>query len=260
MAGVLIQNKQSLNQNYMINISRLCILLFLLCANFQIHAQKNACDEIHLNYDKYYYFNIAYQFLQADISFIATGNSCLMPGFSKFKVIKPENEQYVIKFIDTLTDQLFLVDKSIFNCNVIEVSKRYFSFSVTTLPIKIRAFPNSFFDWELNKNLGVGIGYYTPWEGNENLSIGVLLNAGTSGIQIDSFSTMGITNDIINTDVLTISLGICFLFSRNFQLGIMGGYDMLSTRYENLNWVYDRCPWIGFGMGYSFVNILEQKI
>lgn len=257
MAGVLILIQPELK---MVIVIRTFILSSLLCTFIHIHAETNACDEIRLNYDKYYYFDIAYQFLQVDISLIPTGSSALMPGYSKFKVIKPENEKYVIKFIDTLEDQLFIADKSIFNCNAKEVSKRYFSFSVTTLPIKIRAFPDAFFDWEINKNLGVGIGYYAPWEGNENLSIGVLLNAGTSGIQIDSFSTMGYTNDIINTDVLTISLGICFLFSRNFQLGIMGGYDMISTRYENLNWVYDRCPWFGFGMGYSFVNILEQKI
>ncbi len=241
---------------------RILIPLFFVLQTLtgKINAQTTLCDEMHVNYEKYYYFNVSFQYLQADINFQPATTYTVLPGYCKFKVLKPQNAQYIIKFIDTLTDHLFLLDKVIFDCNAIEVSKRYFSFSVTTLPIKVRAFPQSFFDWELNKNLGVGLGYYAPWEGNENLSIGVLLNAGTIGVQIDSFSTMGLTNDLINTDVLTISLGICFLFSRNFQLGIMGGYDMLSTRYQDLHWVYDRCPWVGFGMGYSFVNILERKL
>lgn len=237
-------------------------IAFFICHIFILSGMlaQDSCEEIRVNYEKFYYFNTACHFIQSDLSCQPSELLILLPGFTKFKLIKPVNGKYAVKFIDTLTDKIFLIDKVIFDCNALEVSKRYFSFSVTTLPIKLRAFPKSFFDWELNKSLGVGIGYYTPWEGNENLSIGVLLNAGTSGIQMDSFSTMGATTDIINTDVLTISLGICFLFSKNFQLGVMGGYDMVSTRFDDLNWVYDRCPWVGFGLGYSFVNVLEQKL
>jgi len=234
----------------------------LLLYTSSLYAQQDAfaCQPVKVGFDKYYYFTVAYNFARTDILFSPLETFCPMPGYKKFKVIKPNGEDYVIKFIDTLTDQLFFVSKTIFDCNANACSARYFSFSVTTLPIKVRAFPKDFFDWELNKNLGVGIGYYAPWAANENLSLGVLLNAGTSGIMIDSFSTQGITNDLITTDVLTVSLGICLLFSKNFQLGVMGGYDLTSTRYEKYHWVYDKCPWIGFGMGYSFVNVLEKDI
>lgn len=180
--------------------------------------------------------------------------------FKKFKVVDVLENSYIILFIDTLENFSFFLDKHIFNCNAIPVTARYFAFSVTTLPVKVRAFPQDSFDWEVNKNLGAGIGYYGSWNRATNISVGVLFNAAASGIVLDSFSTNGYTDKFISTDVLTVGMGICFIFSRNFQISLMGGSDFISDRFKEYNWIYNKYPWFGFGIGYSIISILEQEI
>ncbi|MFN0275728.1 MAG: hypothetical protein ACKVPJ_08285 [Chitinophagales bacterium] len=235
-----------------------CALYMLCCNTNSAQNIQYACDAVNVDYTKFYYLAISYNFKLIPDNYSEGIDSVYIPAYKKFKVFNPDGEKYVVKFADTLQHYSFTIDKNIFDCNAIVTNARYFSFSLITLPIKIRAFPKYYFDWEVNKNLGAGFGYYGPWNRSPNISLGILFNAGASSVLIDSFSTYGLTNDFLTVDVLSLAVGTCFIFGRNFQIGVVGGFDFMSSRFHDLFWVYNKYPWFGFGVGYTFITILDQ--
>ncbi|MBC8047908.1 MAG: hypothetical protein H7Y00_14010, partial [Fimbriimonadaceae bacterium] len=116
-----------------------------ICFSQDVHFQ---CPSVEIDYDKLYYFVINYAFEKTEEGYVTSDDTAQIPPYKKFKVIKPHGSYYVVKFIDTLQQDEFFVGKEIFDCNAIAAHARYFSFSVTTLPIKVRAFPKKYFDWE----------------------------------------------------------------------------------------------------------------
>ena len=232
-----------------------CVLLFSFLP-ILIFSQRVSydCPSQHVQNNRSYFFAFQYDFLQLFDDEIA-GYVSIFP-HEKFIVIGTQEDYYRIKFRDTLQESIFLVEIQTFNCNALVADAGYFSVSITTLPVKLRAFPKSFFDWEVNKSLGIGIGYFSHLRRKENVATGLLLNAGAASIVIDSFSTRGNMKRQLTADVLTVSLGICFMVTRNFQIGFLFGMDMISNRYSSYEWVYNKTPWFGFGIGYSFVNML----
>jgi len=60
--------------------------------------------------------------------------------------------------------------------------------------------------------------------------------------------------DVLNPTALTFTLGITMNLAKNINVGSYYGWDFLSTADQKTNWIYNKKPWLGFGVNISFNN------
>lgn len=118
-----------------------------------------------------------------------------------------------------------------------------------TIPFKLRI---DDFDFEQNINFGMNIGFQfrfnrkieNRWLYEPAFGIGLsTINLNTKNSEVNENRTAG---------AFTTSTGIILHFDKNINLGVFYGLDFLSNNDKEINWKYDRKPWLGLGINVGF--------
>lgn len=123
------------------------------------------------------------------------------------------------------------------------------SSGIVVLPVKARNAPK----YTYSKDLSLGLSGGGRWRiSHRNPTyLNFLLNVGISSVQVDSVSSNGRVKQPSDRAALTTALGLV-LENHSFQFGFFYGWDRLSANdATNSGWIYDRKPWISFGIGYQ---------
>ncbi len=124
-----------------------------------------------------------------------------------------------------------------------------------TIPFKIRI---SDFDFEQNINFGMNIGFQFRF--NKKIddrwlyepSIGI----GLSSINLNNKNS-NVTEER-TASAFSTSFGLILHFDKNINLGIFSGLDLLGNNDKEVNWKYDKKPWLGIGINIGF-SLSEGK-
>lgn len=126
-----------------------------------------------------------------------------------------------------------------------------------TIPFKLRI---NDFDFEQNINLGMNIGFQfrfsqmidNRWIYEPTIGIGL------SSINLNHKNSSVLENEDRTASALSLSSGLIIHFDSAINLGIFYGYDFLSNNDKEMNWKYNRKPWLGIGLNIGF-SISESK-
>ncbi|WP_159090563.1 hypothetical protein [Aquimarina aquimarini] len=124
-----------------------------------------------------------------------------------------------------------------------------------TIPFKIRI---DDFDFEQNINFGMNIGFQFRF--NKKIedrwlyepSIGI----GLSSINLNNKNSN--VNEERTASAFSTSLGLILHFDKNINLGLFSGIDFLGNNDAEVNWKYDKKPWLGIGINIGF-SLSESK-
>jgi hypothetical protein len=123
------------------------------------------------------------------------------------------------------------------------------SSGLVVLPVKVRnALVRTY-----SKDLSLGLSGGGKWRiSHRNPTyLNLLLNVGISSVSLDSVSTGGRIKQPSDRATLTTAIGLVFE-NHSFQFGFFYGWDRLSANdAANSNWIYNRKPWLSFGIGYQ---------
>lgn len=104
-----------------------------------------------------------------------------------------------------------------------------------------------------SKDLSLGLSGGGKWRiSHRNPTyLNLLLNVGISSVSLDSVSTGGRIKQPSDRATLTTAIGLVFE-NHSFQFGFFYGWDRLSANdATNSKWIYNRKPWLSFGIGYQ---------
>lgn len=147
-----------------------------------------------------------------------------------------------------------------------KVRKVRFTYGAMTLPIKLRFkekiivdklnVKTNLIEKELDSigidfvqdiQLGASFGWRYHPTGNPNWGFNFLGSLGIIAIDVDEVTTNGKYNLATDPMGITTSAGISLQY-KTFQIGLSLGWDFL-TRELSKNWVYQKKPWLGIGVG-----------
>ncbi|MCA0231321.1 MAG: hypothetical protein LCH91_12700 [Bacteroidetes bacterium] len=126
------------------------------------------------------------------------------------------------------------------------------SSGLVVLPVKARNAPLRTY----SKDLSLGLSGGGKWRiSHRNPTyLNLLLNVGISSVSLDSVSTGGRIKQPSDRATLTTAIGLVFE-NHSFQFGFFYGWDRLSANdATSSKWIYDRKPWLSFGIGYQLFS------
>lgn len=159
---------------------------------------------------------------------------------------------------DTIDLKTHTITKSIFN-NSTTRHHFYHRFKnikagMFTVPFKLRL---DDFDFEQNVNLGMSLSfrfrmnrhYDNDWLISPTLGIGistVKLNAKNSNLEANS------DDNNRTASALSLSAGILVELKENINLSLQYGFDLLGNDDKEIEWKYNKKPWLGVGISVGF--------
>jgi len=125
-----------------------------------------------------------------------------------------------------------------------------------SIPFRIRNLGGSNFDVEtslsLQTNLVIGFGSKYKEYSSVNFSLGI----GLTAINItQENSSITEPEDEQTASALTTSLGIVYNFKNRVNVGAFVGWDTLSGKDRNVNWIYNKETWVGLGINIKFEQV-----
>ncbi|WP_025667696.1 hypothetical protein [Aquimarina megaterium] len=124
-----------------------------------------------------------------------------------------------------------------------------------TIPFKIRI---SDFDFEQNINFGMNIGFQFRF--NKKIEDRWLYEP-SIGIGLSSINLSNKNSDVTEertASAFSTSFGLILHFDKNINLGIFSGLDFLGNNDKEVNWKYNKKPWLGIGINIGF-SLSEGK-
>ncbi|MCJ0743077.1 hypothetical protein [Pedobacter montanisoli] len=126
-----------------------------------------------------------------------------------------------------------------------------------TIPFRLRGINSDDFDFEtalsLQANVVFGFGQQTKPESWLDLSWGL----GLTRINLDSDNSKVTENR--TASALTTSLGALIKPDKYVNLGLFVGWDFLGKKDKEVEWIYNKRPWLGIGINISFDGISTTK-
>ena len=123
------------------------------------------------------------------------------------------------------------------------------SLGTLTNPFKLRPTKGQF-----TSNLNLGTAIFAQYKLSENWSGGGILGISLTSVTLDSASTTGHVLTTSERPAITPSLSFLIAYKNvNFTLGV--GIDYINTTTDiEKSWIFNKKPWIGFGIGISLFN------
>lgn len=139
--------------------------------------------------------------------------------------------------------------------------KRGFGVGAYSVPVRWR---NSKGVYEFDSNLSVGSNLLyriSMNRKNENSFVDFSTGLSVTKVNLNAVnSDLGKAGtdyenvDVLNPTALTFTLGITLNLAKNINVGSYYGWDFLSTADQKTNWIYNKKPWLGFGVNITFTN------
>lgn len=209
------------------------------------------------------------------ISFVYLEFKTKSKDLKKKEQINKLNEKYYYKKIDSTNVEYYKKNKnnSITNdrdLQIHSIEKTKFNNSTTqynyyhrfkdikagiyTVPFKLRL---NDFDFEQNVNLGMSLSfrfrmnrkYDNDWLISPTIGIGlstVKLNPKNSNLNSDD------ENSNRTASAFSLSGGFLFELKDNINLSLQYGFDFLGNDDKDINWKYNKKPWLGIGVNVGF--------
>ncbi len=126
-----------------------------------------------------------------------------------------------------------------------------------TVPFKLRL---NDFDFEQNVNLGMNIGFQfrISKKFDDKWLLEPTLGIGLATVSLNPENSNLIGEDNRTASAFSISGGLVIHFTNNINLGLQYGWDHLGNNDREVNWIFDRKPWLGIGINIGF-SISETK-
>jgi hypothetical protein len=178
-------------------------------------------------------------------SWDTTGNKEKIAIFNFNDMNRKDTKGSVIE--DTDNVKVFRIPSEDFKNNAIpyfnagfELGTLDWSSGIVVLPVKVRNSPK----YTYSKDLSLGLSGGGRWRiSHRNPTyLNFLINAGISSVSVDSVSTNGRIRQPSDRAALTTAIGLVFE-NHAFQFGFFYG-----------NWIYNRKPWLSFGIGYQLFS------
>ncbi|AXT19350.1 hypothetical protein D7030_12960 [Flavobacteriaceae bacterium AU392] len=127
-----------------------------------------------------------------------------------------------------------------------------------TVPFKLRF--GDEFDFEQNVNLGMNIGgqIRISRKLDDKWLIEPTLGIGLATVSLNPENSDLIGEDNRTASAFSISGGLVIHFTKSVNLGLQYGWDHLGNSDREVNWIFDRKPWLGVGINIGF-SISETK-
>jgi hypothetical protein len=172
-------------------------------------------------------------------------------GIVFYRFVKFTNPTFAKKY----NDSVYQMPKDIYVSAASPVYSRFKGFNVGaySIPFRLRGMGSSNFDFEsslsLQSNLVLGLGSQYRKESWADFSIGI----GLTGVNLTKKNS-NVTEDR-TASAFTISGGVLLKASKFANIGIFGGWDLLTQKDKDVKWIYDGQPWLGIGINISFQEI-----
>ncbi|WP_158800555.1 hypothetical protein [Pedobacter sp. L105] len=129
------------------------------------------------------------------------------------------------------------------------ITKWTVSLGTLTNPFKLRPTKGQF-----TSNLNLGTAIFAQYKFSENWAGGGILGISLTSITLDSASTTGHVLTTSERPAITPSVSFLIAYKNiNFTLGV--GIDYINTTTDiEKSWIFNKKPWIGFGIGISLFN------
>lgn len=123
------------------------------------------------------------------------------------------------------------------------------SLGALTTPFKLRPSKGLF-----TSNLNLGTAVSIQYQASVNWAIGGIIGLSLSSVTLDSASTGGLLSTPSERPAITPSFSALVSYKNiNFTLGVGIDYINTETNIEKA-WIFNKKPWIGFGIGLSLFN------
>ena len=156
--------------------------------------------------------------------------------------------------------QIYTIDKTKFMQLVRPLYRRYkgATFGAYTVPFRLRGLgKKNAFDFEsslsLQANLVFGFGSRYAQRSFFDASFGV----GLTGISLNEGNS-SISEDR-TASAFTISFGGVMKPAEYANIGIFLGWDLLGQKDNEVDWIYNRKPWLGIGLNINFTQVKTNK-
>lgn len=179
-----------------------------------------------------------------------------LPGYiTDIGSLKDAAKKAVFNASATDPDLIFMMPKDIFVQLVKPLYRRYkgATMGAYTIPFRLRGTGGGGFDFESNlslqANVVFGFGKQDQAHSWLNASIGIDL----TGVQLNTKNSD--VTEARTASAFTASAGLLLKPAPFANIGVFLGTDLLGKNDSEINWAYNRKPWIGLGINISFNQI-----
>lgn len=187
---------------------------------------------------------------------------------AKIQVDRIEGDRVIFKYLqykDSISRELyngrdsgklFSMNTDIFKglTNPLYNYFRGITVSTYTVPIRLRH-ANGKFEFDGNASLGANlVGRFGPNRHYENLFIDFSIGVSISKVNLNEDNSLLGTGDFeniktLNPSAFTFTAGVLFGLAKGVNVGGYIGWDSISSADNKANWIYNKKPWLGIGIG-----------
>jgi hypothetical protein len=142
---------------------------------------------------------------------------------------------------------------------------RGFKYGAYTVPIRLRSSGDNF-EFDANLSLGANILGRIGSRFNENLFVDLSFGVGLTKVNLNKEnSILGTADtdfseiDVLSPTAFTVSFGALFNLAKNVNIGAYWGWDTISSADNKAKWVFNKKPWLGFGLNVAFTGDADKS-